>query len=143
MMINLSNTLKKKNNKKGFTLIELIVVIAILAILAAIAIPRFGGLREDSQDKANRATAASVLNAAELYFTTEGKLVPAGTGTDKTLIGGLIENNLLRAGNYTGFTLALKDPTAVSGDSDYGLYTVEYDKDTTGAPGGVDFTIGN
>ncbi|MGI6570282.1 MAG: type IV pilin protein [Caldicoprobacterales bacterium] len=32
---------RKKLNKKGFTLIELIVVIAILGILAVIAIPRF------------------------------------------------------------------------------------------------------
>lgn len=46
----------KKLNKKGFTLIELIVVIAILAILAAILIPAVTGYitkANDARDKAN------------------------------------------------------------------------------------------
>src|SRR5690554_7182338 len=47
---------KLLRNKKGFTLIELIVVILILAVLAAILVPsiiNYVGRAEDSRDQAN------------------------------------------------------------------------------------------
>ena len=46
-------------NKKGFTLIELIIIIIILGILAAVAIPKY----MDMSDKAKKAVAESVLGA--------------------------------------------------------------------------------
>lgn len=55
-----------RKNKKGFTLIELIIVIAILAILAAIAIPMFSGITESANnavDKANASNIATAYNA--------------------------------------------------------------------------------
>lgn len=53
---------KKLKNRKGFTLIELIVVIAILGILAAVLIPQFAGF----QDKA---TSTQVLVEAKQWAT--------------------------------------------------------------------------
>ncbi len=79
MIKNLSNTLKK-NNKKGFTLIELIVVIAILAILAAIAIPRFTNVTADAKLKADNASATSMESAVRI-FEAQGSTMP--TVTDK------------------------------------------------------------
>ena len=43
----------KKMNKKGFTIVELVIVIAVIAILAAVMIPTFSGI----VDKANRSAA--------------------------------------------------------------------------------------
>ena len=34
----------KRNNKKGFTIVELVIVIAVIAILAAVLIPTFAGI---------------------------------------------------------------------------------------------------
>jgi prepilin-type N-terminal cleavage/methylation domain-containing protein len=46
----------KRNNKKGFTLAELLIVVAIIAVLVAVAIPVFTGATnkaEDAKDVAN------------------------------------------------------------------------------------------
>ncbi len=57
----------RKNNKKGFTLVEVIVVLVILAILAAIMIPALTGWI----DKANKKTAVVEARTALLALQTE------------------------------------------------------------------------
>lgn len=58
----------KKNNKKGFTLAELLVVVGIIAVLVAIAIPVFSG----AQEKANEAVDAANIRAAYAEVITAG-----------------------------------------------------------------------
>jgi|GEM_PF-1174259 len=60
--------IRKQMNKKGFTLIELVVVIAILAILAAIAVPRLIGFQDRAKEQADNQTAAQVKNTCALLF---------------------------------------------------------------------------
>ena len=59
-MKNMLNRLKEKQNKKGFTLVEIIVVLVILAILAAIAIPAVLGYVEDAKKTQYIAEARSI-----------------------------------------------------------------------------------
>ena len=40
----------KKNNRKGFTIVELVIVIAVIAILATVLVPTFGGIIEKAQN---------------------------------------------------------------------------------------------
>ena len=56
-----------KMNKKGFTLIEMLVVIAIIAVLVAIVIPVVG----NSTEKAREAADAANVRAAIAQVTTE------------------------------------------------------------------------
>ena len=56
--------MKKVNNKKGFTLAELLVVLAILAVLVAIAIPVFSSSITKAQETARNANMRSVRSAA-------------------------------------------------------------------------------
>ena len=43
----------KRNNKKGFTIVELVIVIAVIAILAAVLIPTFAGVIKKAQESAD------------------------------------------------------------------------------------------
>ena len=67
---------KMKNNKKGFTLVELIVVLVILAILAALLIPALTGYIDKAKRKSIVAETRQVVMAAqtladEAYGKTE------------------------------------------------------------------------
>lgn len=72
---------KLRKNKKGFTLIEIIIVIAIIAILAAILIPSMSGYITAAQDQQYIANARSAYIAA-LFNKETGQSVDDGvTGT--------------------------------------------------------------
>ena len=58
----------KKNNKKGFTLVELVIVVAVMAILVAVAIPTVKSITESAQksvDDTNARTIESIIKLQE------------------------------------------------------------------------------
>ena len=55
----------KKMNKKGFTIVELVIVIAVIAILAAVLIPTFSGVIEKAQKNANLQQARNFYTLVE------------------------------------------------------------------------------
>ncbi len=94
---------KKIHNRKGFTLIELIVVIAILGILAAIAVPRFSSVQSDAANKANLANIATIESAITLYMASTNAtcsyadVVMTNAGA-VSAASGLTAGNLVTAG---------------------------------------------
>lgn len=62
----------KKMNKKGFTIVELVIVIAVIAILAAVMIPTFGGIIEKANKSSVQQTAQSLYKQAIALDLADG-----------------------------------------------------------------------
>ena len=69
----------KKNNKKGFTLAELLIVVAIIAVLVAIAIPVFNAQLEKSRESVD------IANVRSAYAEVVADYLANGTGTSATV----------------------------------------------------------
>lgn len=67
----------KKMNKKGFTIVELVIVIAVIAILAAVLIPTFSGVVARANASAAQQAALSGVKASLLMTATAA--LPADT----------------------------------------------------------------
>ena len=63
----------KKNNKKGFTLAELLIVVAIIAVLVAIAIPVFTSQLEKSREATDTANIRSKYAEVMTQILTDDK----------------------------------------------------------------------
>lgn len=107
-----------KENKKGFTLVELIVVLVILAILAALLIPALTGYIDKAKEKSIIAETRQAVMAAQtlvdeeyaalsLKESTESAIAIEANGTEGTVgdkkvttaeiakLGEVIETNII------------------------------------------------
>ncbi|MBT8102968.1 MAG: prepilin-type N-terminal cleavage/methylation domain-containing protein, partial [Gammaproteobacteria bacterium] len=74
-------------NRKGFTLVELLIVVIILAILAAIIVPQFSAATDDANQSAFDTNVANIRSAVDLYRQQHGAYpgtVISGGGTCDT-----------------------------------------------------------
>lgn len=123
-------------NKKGFTLIELIVVIAIIAVLIAIAVPSM----TNYIDKANKQTAAancrSVVSAALATNAAFDAGIIASGGTWGNEMNGLLGSSTF--GSFGGGTYSIKTgagttEVAAGDTAEVVIHSVTWTKGTTTA----------
>ncbi len=96
-------------NKKGFTLIEMLVVILIIVILIAIAIPAVAGYRADANETADKGAAETIFNALEAAST---KYPP---NEEENRDGGVYVVNTTGGTIRSGKTLEISNPTDMAG----------------------------
>jgi len=102
------------NNKKGFTLVEIMIVVVIIGLLAAMAIPAFQRVRARSIEGTMDNDARQLSSAANQYFMDEGLSTVAltdlvGTETNKfipALGTGITSSGTFTAGSTFTLTVA-------------------------------------
>ena len=101
----------RKNSKKGFTLVEIMIVVVIIGLLAAMAIPAFNKVRSQSREQDVVKNLRQVAIAGQQYILENGStsvdygsLHPAYF-TDITPVSGESYNEITV--NESGGTLAV------------------------------------
>ena len=104
----------KKMNKKGFTLVEIMIVVAIIGLLAAIGIPSFQKARDNSRSKSCVNNLRMIAAGTEQHMMDNN--VTAATITEAVVYikSGLPE--CAAAGTYTVGTATTDPSCSVGGD---------------------------
>ena len=110
-----------RENKKGFTLAELLIVVAIIGVLVAVSIPIFTaqlGKARRATNQANARAAYAAASAAYLgddtvkggtYTTADGKFAAV-----KTPIAAAASQDYTKSPTITSFTVIIGDDGVVS-----------------------------
>lgn len=105
---------KMLKNKKGFSLIELLIVIAIMGVLAVIAFSMFSGVVANSRKKADMTQAGNIQKAIVAYIVDTGDAKLAQLKNDTVTIGGDTWNT---SADWEDVVLALQKDQTVDGET--------------------------
>jgi type IV pilus assembly protein PilA len=108
---------KMLKNKKGFTLIELMIVVAIIGILAAIAIPNFMNYQCKARQSEAKTALGTLRSLQEAYFAEHDTYTANLTNLGYELKGDQKYDSPAITANSTEFSATIEGNTgSVNGD---------------------------
>ena len=134
--------MKKRNMKKGFTLVELVIVIAVIAILAGVLIPTFGGIIDKANASAVQQEAATIWKEIYAIDLSDGTIDAKDNGNDikyegyvvATIAGGITIKKMQVEGDsataIVTMTYKVSNNDFVSFEYKNAKFTSTYTKDT-------------
>ena len=136
--------MNKKLNKKGFTLMEMLIVVAIIAILVAIAIPTFNNALQKAKIAADEANLRALYAEEVTEYLLNDTEKTATTKIDIKLFGTTTKSETGTEFDVAGahYKLQASGASATAANTtDGGLkITYSYDGGTTTIPGAVKTT---
>jgi general secretion pathway protein G len=122
------HTIMQIRNRRGFTLVELLIVIIIVAVLAAVAIPKFANHTVKGKEASIKANLKTYRNAVELFRNDTGLFpltlddLTLETAPTNGLTPGTGTSVAIPSGSWRGPYLQRVEKDAVSG-SDFAYTT--------------------
>jgi len=114
-------------NRKGFTLIELVIVIVILGILAAVAIPRFVDLTTQAKNSATKGALGGLRSGISIWYASNVATGGAGwpalvnftdpANTMLVMAQGIPANPRVATSISTAIVATTADPSATVADA--------------------------
>lgn len=121
-----------KNNRKGFTVVELVIVIAVVAVLAAVMIPTFSGIIK----KANISKDTQAVRNMNVFLTSE--VSASSAPLNSASVKEMLESNGIsdfspRTKLYTFYWIKNENIIILANESDIPVYPEEH-RDQTYTP---------
>ncbi len=114
-------------NKRGFTLVELVMVIVILGILSAIAIPTFFNLQDEARVAATKGALGGLRSGISIWYAKEaasGRATWPTLGNLTAATAGVMASGSIPQNPYTGKAAIVAGTTETANTAAGWIYDV-------------------
>lgn len=125
-------------DRRGFTLIELMIVVVIIGILAAIAVPQFFNIKTKSFDAEAKADIRNVIATQDVYFADQQAYVSAAVPTSGRVdLDGDGKSDFQASGGVTVAVTAYTDGVQITAQHNSSPHTWCVNSSATNASSGT------